>query len=360
MHVRKRLTQSSLRGLGLIQVRHVTPVSFNAARGGVAKVYQELERDFGILAPPVALHSPAPETLAATWLILRETLIVPGLVPRARKEAVASAVSVANECPFCIGMHTSTLGTLLPGRHSLVPAAEAGTTGPVTDPSVRDVAAWAKENSARATAGRGPVPFPPEQTPELVGTALALHYLNRMVNIFLGEVPLPPHAPAKSLGAVMRVLTWLITSSAKPSMAPGTSLDLLPAAELPKDLSWAATTPAVAEAFARGSAAMEVAAERSVPEPVRELVRAELDAWDGQSPGISRAWVEKSTADLAPEHRAAGRLALLTAIASYQVDEKVIAAFRETAPDDSTLIELTGWASLTAARRVGAWLNPAS
>jgi hypothetical protein len=55
-------------------------------------------------------------------------------------------------------------------------------------------------------------------------------------------------------------------------------------------------------------------------------------------------------------HRAAGRLALLTALASYQVDKPIIEAFRRDRPDDATLIELTSWASLMAARRVGAWI----
>src|SRR5690606_8869078 len=44
----------------LAQVRHVTPVRPRAARGLVAEVYAGLERDFGMLAPPVILHSPVP------------------------------------------------------------------------------------------------------------------------------------------------------------------------------------------------------------------------------------------------------------------------------------------------------------
>jgi hypothetical protein len=54
--------------------------------------------------------------------------------------------------------------------------------------------------------------------------------------------------------------------------------------------------------------------------------------------------------------RPAGRLALLTALASYQVDRSVVRQFRAGWPDDSTLVELTAWASLAAARRVGSWI----
>ena len=349
--MRRKLTQSSLRNLSLIQVHHVAPVRFSAAQGNVAQVYRELERDFGILAPPIALHSPAPEVLAASWLMLRETLLVPGTVPRSHKEAVASAVSVVNECPFCIRMHTDTMNTMLPPRSKAAAAKDK------IDPSVQAVYDWATDNSVRETAGQRPAPFPAEQVPELVGVAVDLQYLNRMVNIYLSPVPLPPGVPLKSLGPVMRILTWLISSSARQGPTPGGSLDMLPSATLPEDLSWAAGNPVIADAFARGAAAMEEAAQRSVPESVRDLLRGELSTWDGKPKGISRSWVEDATADLEPKERAAGRLALLTAFASYQVDEKVIAAFKESGADDSALIDLTSWASLWAARRVGSWMQ---
>jgi alkylhydroperoxidase family enzyme len=348
--VRRKLTQTSLRGLSLLQVHHVAPVRFNAARDGVAQVYQELERDFGILAPPIALHSPAPDVLAAGWLMLRETLLVPGLVPREQKEAVASAVSIANECPFCVGMHTATMNSMVPGGRS---KADKDTL----DPSVQAVYDWAQDNTLRETAGQRPAPFPPEQIPELVGVAVDLQYLNRMVNIFLDAVPLPPGVPRSSLGTVMRILTWLIGSASRSGPKPGVSLDLLPPAPLPEDLSWAAGNPVIADAFARGSAAMDKAGARSVPESVRELLHGELAAWDGQPRGISRSWVEDATAVLEPEARAAGRLALLTAFASYQVDKTVIASFKESGADDSALIDITAWASLSAARRVGSWVQ---
>jgi hypothetical protein len=60
--------------------------------------------------------------------------------------------------------------------------------------------------------------------------------------------------------------------------------------------------------------------------------------------------------DLPIADRAAGRLALLTALASSQVDRSVVQMFRASQPGDSTLVELTAWASFAAARRVGTWI----
>jgi hypothetical protein len=62
-----------------------------------------------------------------------------------------------------------------------------------------------------------------------------------------------------------------------------------------------------------------------------------------------------SPGSLPPTDRPAGRSALLTALASYQVGPSVIEEFRIGRPADGALTELTAWASLAAARRVGSW-----
>jgi hypothetical protein len=141
---------------------------------------------------------------------------------------------------------------------------------------------------------------------------------------------------------------------------PGRSLHLLPAAPLPADLRWATGAPTVAAAFARASTVIEAAGRAAVPPAVRDKVRSELDEWTGAPPGPSRAWVQPAVAELSLEDRPAGRLALLTALASYQVDDRVVADYRAGNPDDRTLIEITAWASLAAARRLAQWAGAAS
>src|SRR5262245_183748 len=116
----KVLSRVMLRG-ALRQIRHVTPVRPSAADGLVARVYTQVERDFGMLAPPIVLHSPAPEPLAASWSILRESLLTEGKVGRQVKEAAATAVSLANTCPYCVDVHQATMDGLLRGRHAVGP-----------------------------------------------------------------------------------------------------------------------------------------------------------------------------------------------------------------------------------------------
>ncbi|GIG56783.1 alkyl hydroperoxide reductase AhpD [Longispora fulva] len=327
--------------LGLTQIRHVSAVRRGRATGMVAQVYRQMERDFGVLAPPIALHSPAPPTLAAAWTLLREVLIVGGTAPRAAKEAVATAVSLGNACPYCATIHNNALTVLgAPG----VESAEGG-------PELGAFADWvlSAQNPGAAVAP----PFPAEQTAELVGVAVLLHYLNRVVNVLLRDVPLPPGVPELALSPVLWVLGRGMLAASRRTHVPGRALVLLPAAELPTDLAWAAGNESVADAFARACAAIDEAGRRSVPEPVRALVLDNLSGWRGGLRGISRSWVEDLVAVLPEGQRAAGRLTLLVAFASYQVDAGVVRGCREAGADDGALVEMCSWAAMAAARQVG-------
>jgi hypothetical protein len=158
-------------------------------------------------------------------------------------------------------------------------------------------------------------------------------------------------------GAFKRMAAWYFSRAARRPKSAGVSLALLPAAELPADLAWAAASPTVASAFARWAAVIEAAGQGVLPADVRALVRERVAAWDGEDPGLGRGWVEEAIAGLDEGDKPAARLALLTALASYQIDASVIKAFRARQPGDDALVKVTAWASFTAAQRVGAWLH---
>jgi alkylhydroperoxidase family enzyme len=348
------LLRSALRR-SLDQISYVTPVRVPGSHGTVARVYQQVERDFGVLAPPVALHSPAPGPLAACWMMLRESLLADGRVQRGVKEAVAAAVSVGNSCPYCVTVHAATLTGLLDASTSS--AVSADDLGSIADPQVRAIARWARHSATRPDSQAPGAPFSKEQAPELAGVAVAFHYLNRMVDIFLTDSPLPPAVPAMAHGGALRAFGWFTGAAARASHPPGSSLELLPGAPLPPELWWAAGNPPVADALARACAAIEEAGRQHVPAAVRAAVTTRLAAWDGRPLGPSRSWVESEVSALPAGERAAGRLALLSALASFQVDRSVIDPFRREQAGDQALIATTSWASMAAARQVGSWLR---
>ena len=73
--------------------------------GLVARVFDQMHREFGVLAEALTLHHPIPELLAVTWACLRETVLARRRLPRPVKEATPPALSPANDRPYCIEAH---------------------------------------------------------------------------------------------------------------------------------------------------------------------------------------------------------------------------------------------------------------
>jgi alkylhydroperoxidase family enzyme len=339
------------------QVKYVTPVPAAAARGLVARVYAQVAEESRLVVPPALLHSPAPEVLAAYWVLIREPLVGSGRVDRLAKEAVAAAVSVANICPYCVDMHSTGMYELS-SEHD-AEAIVRDRVEEVTDARIRALARWARTAHLRDDrAPRDPEPFVEAHRAELVGVLVGFHYLTRVVNVFLPSFLLPPRLSPGARRRFKRGVSRVLAPTLRGDRPAGLALPLLPAAELTADASWAVGHPPVAAATARSFAAFEAAGQRSIPAEVRELVLEHLAGWHGEETGLSRDWCERSVDRLRPEDRAAGRLALLTALASYQVDDEAVQEFRLAEPSDRALVETVAWASFAAARRVGRWYVP--
>ena len=328
------LIRTALRN-SLSQVRHIRPVKPAQADARTREGYAQVEQELGFAAPHIALHSPAPDTFAASWVLLRETLVANNIADRTTKEAIAAIVAIGNNSSYLTELHTTTLDALAGARPQ---------DDPEFDHRVRATADWARASRLRTTAGQK---GNPDDIGELIGVLLAAHYLTRMANIFLPESPVPG-LPAAARTRALALLGHVLLPPATARHTPGTTLPFLPRA--PDAVPWAAGT--VGDAVSRATAAIEQAGRRSVPHPVRELIVTALSEWDGRP-------LQRSDRDAAVRHlpfgeRPAARLALLTAL-SAGADDGAVADFRRTQPDDRALVELTSWASLTAAHEIAGW-----
>ena len=332
--------------------RYVVPVRPRHATGLVRQVYQQVSRDFGAVVEPFALHSPAPALLAGMWCVCRETLLV-GRVPRELKEAVAATVSQVNQCQYCVDAHATMLHAS--SRHDL--AASLTAPGQVNNPAGDDrasqVITWARATRNPGSPILTAAPFMGRDSAEFIGTAVAFHYINRMMTVLGSTSPLPAGVPR---GVASRAGGWWYARAVRRPKRPGESLALLPEAELPSELGWAAPSAAVAGAFARFSAVVTEAGKRVLDGSVRSLVRARVQAWNGEDPPLSRAWIDEALAGVAEAFRPAARVALLAALAPHQLDESVIARFRAGEPGDETLVAVLAWSSALVATQIGTWL----
>jgi len=334
-------------------IKYIQATSAAGANELLSQVYPQIKRDFGALVEPFTLHSPAPQVLAGVWIATRETELV-GNARREIKEAVAASVSQLNQCPYCEDAHTMMLHAS--AAHDIAAAISSSRSEQIEDPALRETIAWAAATLSPGDPRLLEAPFSAQDAPEIIGTAIMFHYINRMANIFLDDTPLPSNRSWLK-GTLKRLAGWYFSRAARRKKEAGISLALLPAADLPADLDWAADSPSVSGAFARLAAVIETAGQNALPESARLLTQEYVGNWQGESPGLSRGWVEEAIAGLDEAAKPAARLALLTAIAAYQIDRQVIDDFRIHHPGDRQLIEASAWASFTAARRIGRWLK---
>jgi len=225
----------------------------------------------------------------------------------------------------------------------------------IQDATVRSIVKWAAATRSPGAKILLSPPFSQKDAPEIIGTAMFFHYVNRMASVLLSNTPLPSNHPLLK-GLFKRMAGWFFSIAIHRSKPLGASLEILPESELPADLSWAKRSPNIAGAFARFAAVVNRAGMEVIPVDVRDCVVEQVRAWDGEDPKLGRHWVEEAMSELDEKSKNIGRLVLLTAIAPYQVDEGVVNDFTTQINGDDRLLGALAWGSFTAARRIGTWL----
>lgn len=316
--------------------RHVTPVDPADATGSVAAVYDQVNAEFSSIGPAIMLLSPAPELLAPGWALFREALMA-GTVPRWRKEIVTVSVSAANKCGYDVAGHLMFLR--LAGGDHVADALEGD-----EDPAEEDLAALARW--ARATGSPGSAdlvaPFTADQAPEYIGTALALHFINRLVLTLLARDLHPgsmrENEPSAFDGAP-------IARAIRQHRTPGESLRLIanrPTGPIP---IWAADSP-VGTAYA----ALRTAARAGgglLSEPAQAAVAATIGELRGLHLATDRHWLDAALARLEPGDRPGAALAILAGLAADQITDDDVAAWRTGQYTDHCLLHLLGYGVFT-------------
>lgn len=327
-------------------INHIEPVTPSKAQNVVADVYAEARAEMGRLPEPVVMLSPNVELLAAGWATLYETL-VGGRTPRVRKEAIAAAVAAGLQCPWCVDAHTTML-------HA---AGESDTAAVILDGSSPPASGDAGEFVvwARGTAAPGgpPAPFGLDDAAEYVGTAVQFHFLARLVLVLLDETFLPGGARVQKL--LRRAGGRAFARKFRQSHTPGLATGRIPVRPLPDDLAWADTSSHVATAFAALADCLDKTSP--LPDAASDVVSRAVRAWRGEAQPISSSWTNQYTDELPEFLRPATRLALLTALAPYQVTDVDVSNARGLLRDDRALVTAMAWASWTAARHIGSWIS---
>ncbi|MFF3438744.1 DNA-binding protein [Streptosporangium sp. NPDC002721] len=326
--------------------RHITPVPPETATGRVAAVYDQVNAEFSSIGPAVMMMSPAPELLAPGWALLRESLLA-GSAPRRAKEAVAVSVSQVNRCDYDVAGHLVFLE--LSGGGDVARALRHG-----DDPADEDVAAvvrWARATGAPGSP-ESPVlagpPVPEALAPEYIGTALALHFVNRMVLILLSERLLPGGMRESDTA---RPFDGAPIARAVERRSSGDGLLLLEDGEAGPAPAWAGESPvgpayaALRDSAAKGGLLLSEDARTAVRDTVGRHLGEYLPTDDG--------WPATSLGTLAPGDRAGATLAILAALAPDQITEDDVASWRSGRYSDHCLLHLLAFGAMLTVERIG-------
>lgn len=334
-------------------IRYVSPVP--GADALTRRVLDQARRDF-FVGGPITVHASSPRLMAGMWIAGRETILVDDALDRAAKEVIAAGVSQANRCPYCVDMHVSMAhGARWHAAADLI-LAGAKTNG--ANDGARQLAEWAlSSRDPGAEAVRRP-PFPTRAIPEAVGTAFFFHYINRVVNVFFSDRPLPlPQVLERVRPRLARVFGIALRESVSRPADPGRGLPLLPRAALPRDLAWSKPNARVADALARWDGAMGTVAGEYAPPHTRERLTRAVASWYGEDPPPGTGWLHEALDGLDDSARPWAELALMAAVASYRVPPDLVARVRRTHGNDEAVVAAVAWGGHTAAKRIAGWLR---
>jgi AhpD family alkylhydroperoxidase len=318
--------------------RFFTPAAPKTATGLTAEVYGQLRNEFLGPVPTFQVLSAVPEIMAATWTLMREALLA-GDASRVERELVASAVSRANRCRFCVDAHVMLLHAL--GEHELAEVIARGGTPP--QPRHAGLVRWAEASRSPAAGWTSP------HGPELTGTVLSFHFINRIVSALLKPDLLPGGLQRSS--AVRSVGGRLYAKTARESKEPGRSLALLGGTTTARNSPVGTAYASLKHAAAQGGDLLSESARQTVTATVR---------WeDGRHPARPADWAVELVRDLPGADRVGTRIALLAAFAPSAISAGDVALWRLTHPADADLVRLVAYGAITATDHVARAVTPA-
>ncbi len=338
----KKISTFIFNSVGHKTIKYLKPVIYRESIGDIRKIYDEINLDY-VLGPPFTIHAALPELMAGVWSLVRETMIVNRHVNRLTKEAVAGGVSTSNQCPFCVEIHLKMSG----GR---------------TEKNKNDIFEWSKNHYSPNSKLIIDPPFSQEEAPEIIGTALAFHYINRMVSVFVTDYPLPVPRFFKFLKPT--ISSFFKLTAAKNitglNVNPGTSLKRMPDAILPEEFSWAHSNTHISDCFAGFDTIISRVGENHISFDVRKKILTFLGNWNGDIQEIGNRWLEEEILQIEDnEKKVLARLILLASIQPYKITEQHIIELRKQDYKDEQLIAAASWGSWQATKRISSWLSRA-
>ena len=171
-----------------MKINYLQYIKVKQARGELKSIYKHIKSNFGLIAEPFVLHSIDTNLTAGIWSLLYEIVLVETNVKRNIKEAIAVTVSETNKCKYCVDAHSIMLFNEKDNILSKIQKLKTDNLNPTN--LNEELIFWAF-NSNKFNDITEKIPFTNNQAPEIIGTIILFNYINRMVEVFAGQSPIP-------------------------------------------------------------------------------------------------------------------------------------------------------------------------
>ena len=336
-----------------MSINYIDSISAKEASGQVKTIYAELKKEMGDVVEPISLHAPLPDLLKGIWGILRETVLVEQEMSRKNKECVGAAVSSSNECPYCVDAHT----IMIIGLKDKI-AAKAIVNKDlslISDDELKKLIDWSFNTRFFNLQMIKEAPFDAMQAPEVIGTAVFFHYLNRMVTIFLGPTILPMNI--SFLKEPMKKMAAAMFSKVLATKKEAGTLDYVEKISTSgRDFSWASTNERVEKVFQYFDSVTDKCADEYIPKETRDFINEEMQKWDGANLKSTKELDELLT-KIPEGNRPMAKILYLICLSPHRIQPSHFEDCQKCFGGSSeAILGSFAWASFQAAKRIGSQL----
>jgi len=257
-------------------------------------------------------------------------------------------------CPFCAEGH----GMMIAASGHRQEAKLIQHSSEQNEGKIFKIADWAKQSYDPTNDWVKNPPFSSQEAPEIIGTYYCFNVTNRLVNLFLGESPVPIPKDQKLLRSIMSFVATrlMMRPFVTRKLESGKSLSLISLPANENSYSWTQEVPAISTAFGAVLDHLNKIENESIPTAVVERADRVLESWNGQQWPPRGQWLDKQLEGVDTSNQPLYKLALLVMFASYSVTDEDIFAFRKLYPEDQSLVDLCYWAANKVSIRVLDWV----
>jgi len=335
-----------------MHIKHIEYIKKNKANGKLKQVYKHIELNFGKLAEPFVLHSLNTELTAGVWAMLYETLLVESKVKRSLKEAIATSVSEINKCNYCVDAHSIMIFGTEKNLLNNISTIKKGKTELKT--KEERLILWALRNLDFDSSIILNPPFNKEEAPEIIGTAVLFHFLNRMVNLFAGNTPL---LTTKMKGILINLsYKFIFKKAIRKKKIPGESLMFIDKNIDQNTFDWAGSVPEIKKAFQYIKYQTENKIDTILSHELISLLKSQATKLDLLKSGFGRKNLENFLSQINPHEKQIAEFCYLAMFEPYKVYEKHFHTLKQTLNDEEVL-QVASFVSMLIAENIGKKLS---